>query len=148
MDTQFLLKEILGNTLQDYSWFFGAILLGIIFKKLISKYLSRLLFKIIGKKGAEVGVEKFDELLTKPIGLCVMLSIIYLGSSHIQYPPEWNLGSENEMGYRKCIWSGCRYRNFLYQHLFHVHIVSPTSSNTHMHALPMPLAILHTAQSR
>jgi MscS family membrane protein len=106
MDTQFLLKEILGNTLQDYSWFFGAILLGIIFKKLISKYLSRLLFKIIGKKGAEVGVEKFDELLTKPIGLCVMLSIIYLGSSHIQYPPEWNLGSENEMGLKMLISKG------------------------------------------
>ena len=106
MDTQFLLKEILGNTLQDYSWFFGAILLGIIFKKLISKHLSRLLFKIIGKKGAEVGVERFDELLTKPIGLCVMLSIIYMGSSHIQYPPEWNLGSENEMGLKMLISKG------------------------------------------
>ena len=106
MDTQFLLKEILGNTLQDYSWFFGAILLGIIFKKLISKYLSRLLFKIIGKKGAEVGVEKFDELLTKPIGLCIMLSIIYLGSTHISYPTEWNLATENEIGLRMFIHKG------------------------------------------
>ena len=106
MDTQFLLKEILGNTLQDYSWFFGAILLGIIFKKLISKYLSRLLFKIIGKKGAEVGVEKFDELLTKPIGLCIMLSIIYLGSTHISYPTEWNLAPENEIGLRMFIHKG------------------------------------------
>ncbi len=106
MDTQFLLKEILGNTLLDYSWFFGAILLAIIFKKLISKYLSGLLFKIIGKKGAEVGVERFDELLSKPIGLCIMLSIIYLGSSHIQYPPEWNLGSENEIGLKMLISKG------------------------------------------
>ena len=106
MDPQFLLKEILGNTLQDYSWFFGAILLGIIFKKLISKYLSRLLFKIIGKKGAEVGVEKFDELLTKPIGLCIMLSIIYLGSTHISYPTEWNLATENEIGLRMFIHKG------------------------------------------
>jgi len=106
MDPQFLLKEILGNTLQDYSWFFGAILLGIIFKKLISKYLSRLLFKIIGKKGAEVGVEKFDELLTKPIGLCIMLSIIYLGSTHISYPTEWNLAPENEIGLRMFIHKG------------------------------------------
>ena len=106
MDTQFLLKEILGNTLQDYSWFFGAILLGVIFKKLISKYLSRLLFKIIGKKGAEVGVERFDELLTKPIGLCIMLSIIYLGSAHISYPTEWNLAPENEIGLRMFIHKG------------------------------------------
>ena len=106
MDQQFLLKEILGNTLQDYSWFFGAVLLGIIFKKLISKYLSRLLFKIIGKKGAEVGVERFDELLTKPIGLCIMLSIIYLGSTHISYPTEWGLAPENEIGLRMFIQKG------------------------------------------
>jgi MscS family membrane protein len=87
----FLLKEFLGNSMQDYAWFIGAILLGLIFKKLISKYLSHLLFKIVKNKNSDVGADKFNELLTKPISLCIMLSIIYLGSSHIQYPPEWNL---------------------------------------------------------
>ncbi|MBC8266261.1 MAG: mechanosensitive ion channel family protein [Flavobacteriales bacterium] len=106
MDTQFLLTEILGNTIQDYTWFIGAVLLGFIFKKLISKYLSHLLFKIVNKKDTEVGVEKFDELLTKPIGLCIMLSIIYLGVGHIQYPPTWNLAPENEMGLRMLINKG------------------------------------------
>ena len=98
MDTNFLLTEFLGNSLQDYIWFFGAILLGLAFKKLISKYLSHLLFKIVGKRGAEVGVEKFDQLLTKPIGLFIMLSIIYLGIGHIEYPPTWNLSPSNEIG--------------------------------------------------
>jgi len=51
MESEFLLTEILGNTIQDYSWFFGAVLLGFIFKKLISKYLSHLLFKVLGEKG-------------------------------------------------------------------------------------------------
>ena len=37
MDTQFLLTEIFGNTLQEYSWFFGAIILGLLFKKLKSR---------------------------------------------------------------------------------------------------------------
>ena len=106
MDTQFLLKEILGNTLQDYSWFFGAILLGVIFKKLISKYLSHLLFKIIGKKDQSVGINKFDQLLTQPIGLCVMLSIIYLGILHIQYPPSWDLVNEDEFGLRMVVNKG------------------------------------------
>ena len=106
MDTQFLLTEIFGNTLQDYSWFFGAIILGLLFKKLISKYLSHLLFKLLGKKGIDVGIEKFDQLLTKPIGFCIMLSIIYLGSSHIQYPPTWSLDPENEVGLRMLINKG------------------------------------------
>jgi MscS family membrane protein len=106
METEFLLTEILGNTIQDYAWFFGAILVGFIFKKLISKYLSHLLFKVVGKKGAEVGIDKFDALLTKPIGLCIMLSIIYLGSSHIEYPSVWNLASENEVGLKMLINKG------------------------------------------
>lgn len=106
METEFLLIEILGNTIQDYAWFFGAILLGFIFKKLISKHLSHLLFKVVGKKGAEVGIDKFDALLTKPIAFCIMLSIIYLGSSHIEYPSTWNLAPENEVGLKMLINKG------------------------------------------
>jgi len=103
MDTQFLQTEFLGNTLQDYCWFLGAILLGLLFKKLFSRYLSRLLYKVIGKKDSEIGVEKFNELLTKPIGLFIMLSIIYLGASHIQYPPTWNLGNVEEFGLKMLV---------------------------------------------
>jgi len=50
METEFLQIEFLSNTLLDYSWFIGTILVGLLFKKLISKYLSHLLFKIVGKK--------------------------------------------------------------------------------------------------
>ena len=106
METEFLQIEFLSNTLLDYSWFIGAILVGLLFKKLISKYLSHLLFKIVGKKGAEVGVDKFDTLLTKPIGFFIMLSIIYLGSSHINYPEVWNLAPENEVGLKMLINKG------------------------------------------
>ncbi len=106
METEFLLTEILGNTIQDYAWFFGAILVGFIFKKLISKYLSHLLFKVVGKKGTEVGIDKFDALLTKPIGFCIMLSIIYLGSSHIEYPTVWNIAPESEVGLKMLINKG------------------------------------------
>ena len=106
MEIEFFQIEFLSNTLLDYSWFIGAILVGLLFKKLISKYLSHLLFKIVGKKGAELGVDKFDALLTKPIGFFIMLSIIYLGSSHINYPEVWNLDPENEVGLKMLINKG------------------------------------------
>ena len=101
-----LLEELLGNTMQDYAWFIGAILLGLIFKRIISKYFSRLLYKIINKKYSDIGIEKIDSLLTKPISLCIMLSIIYLGSSHIQYPAEWNLVDKNQIGLKMLISKG------------------------------------------
>ena len=103
MDTQLLQTEFLGNSIQDYCWFLGAIVVGLLFKKLFSRYLSRLLYKVIGKKDNEIGVEKFNELLSKPIGLFIMLSIIYLGASHIQYPPSWNLGNVEEFGLKMMV---------------------------------------------
>ncbi len=98
METQLLQTEFLGNSIQDYCWFLGAIVLGLLFKKLISRYLSKLLYKLIGKRNNEISVEKFNELLSKPIGFFIMLSIIYLGASHIEYPQNWNLVEANNFG--------------------------------------------------
>jgi len=103
--TNLLSMQILGNTIQNYVWFIGIILLGLIFKKLISKHLSRFLFRIISKEKADIGGE-FDNLLTKPIALFIMLSIIYIASSHLQYPTEWNLANEDKIGLKMLINKG------------------------------------------
>ena len=67
MDLQTLLQQVyFGNTIEDYAWFLGMFLLGLVFKKLISKYFSHLLYSLVGKNSS-VSVEQFDTLLTKPI---------------------------------------------------------------------------------
>ena len=59
----------------------------VIFKKLLSRYLSNILYKVLGnKKDNNVGIDKFDELLTKPIGFLVMLCVFYFGSSYLDFP--------------------------------------------------------------
>ena len=86
MELDTLLKQVyFGNSLQDYAWFLGMIILGFILKKLISKYLSHMLFRLIGKKST-VGVERFDALLTQPIGLFIMLSIVYIEVHTSNFP--------------------------------------------------------------
>ena len=106
MTSQFFLKEIFGNSIADYCWFFGAIIIGFTFKKLISKYLSQLLFKLLRNKKSDIELIKFDKLLSKPLGLFFMLSIMYLGVSHIEYPSSWNLASKNELGVKLFISKG------------------------------------------
>ena len=86
MDTEILLTNFLGNSMKDYIYFFGIILIGLIFKKLISKYLSNILYKVVGKKDNNIGIDKFDELLTKPIGFFIVLCFIYFGASYVSYP--------------------------------------------------------------
>ena len=107
MDIQTFLKETyLNNTIADYTWFFGAIILGLIFKRLISRYLSHLIFRLIGKKDTIVGADKFNDLLVKPIGFFIMLSIIFIGSSHIEFPVEWGLVEANKFGVRMILNKG------------------------------------------
>jgi MscS family membrane protein len=80
-DTQWL-----HNSAQNYLIFVGAILLGLVFKGLISRYLSHSLYRVIGKKEKRVGVDKFDQLLTGPIAFFIMLIIVYVGASVIKFP--------------------------------------------------------------
>ena len=86
MDLEILKTNLFGNTLKEYLFFVAIILIGLIFKKLLSKYLSNLLYKIIGEKGNNVGIDKFDELLTKPIGFFIMLCVFYFGFNYLEFP--------------------------------------------------------------
>ena len=106
MDLQTLLQQVyFGNTLEDYAWFFGMLILGLAFKKLISRYFSHLLYRLVGKNSS-VSIEQFDALLTKPIGFCVMLTIIFIGSSHIELPSTWELASKDEFGLKMVLGKG------------------------------------------
>ena len=98
-----LSAEHLGNSGFNYLIFILAILLGFIFKGLISKYLSHPLYRVIGKRETRVGVDKFDQLLTKPIAFFIMISILYLGASQLEYPKEWNLADVNEFGIKMLV---------------------------------------------
>ena len=87
MDLEILSTNFFGNTLKDYIYFFSILLIGLIFKKLLSRYLSNILYKVLGNKNDNnVGIDKFDELLTKPIGFLVMLCVFYFGTSYLDFP--------------------------------------------------------------
>ena len=103
MKEQILQSIFFGNTLEDYIFFFSTVVVGLLFKKLLSKYLSHMLYKVIGKKGSNVGVDKFDQLLTKPIGLFIMLSIIFIGSTHLQLPSFLDIGSGKDLSVQNII---------------------------------------------
>lgn len=102
----FLQSEYFGNSGTDYLIFVLTVILGLIFKGLISRYLSHSLYKIIGKKEKRVGVEKFDKLLTKPIALFIMLSIVYFGINHLSFPKEWGLAPANKLGLQMILSKG------------------------------------------
>ena len=102
----FLQNEYLENSGTSYLVFISTIILGLIFKGLISKHLSRLLYRFIGRREKRVGQQKFDELLTKPIGFLIILSILYFGANQLTFPDTWNLVSVDKLGTKMFLTKG------------------------------------------
>lgn len=86
MDFTLLNEVFFGNTLKSYLLFFGILLFGLILKKLISKYLGRLLFIFFQRFSKEIKVDKFLELLLKPIEFLITILILYAAINQLTYP--------------------------------------------------------------
>lgn len=77
-----------GNTLHAYAMFGGIILLGLLFKRIVSRFLSRLLFKLFKKFADEVRIETFVGLLLKPFEFFISVSSLYLAINQLKHPLE------------------------------------------------------------
>ncbi|HRH66270.1 MAG TPA: mechanosensitive ion channel [Bacteroidia bacterium] len=93
-------RTFLGNTLEDYLWFFGILLSGLILKKFISRFVSFLLYRVFHRYGKHIGVEKFVALLSAPVGFFLLAIIVYLACDRLTFPGEWNLVPDNVFGVR------------------------------------------------
>jgi len=96
----FFERVFLGNTVEAYCWFAGIILVGFLFKALISKVLSKLLYRFIKKYSRGVSFEKFLMLLQKPLGIFILLITFYLAMDRLDFPAEWKFVSRETFGIR------------------------------------------------
>ncbi|MFL5765365.1 MAG: mechanosensitive ion channel family protein [Bacteroidia bacterium] len=100
-------RTFLGNSLQAYCWFTGIILIGLLFKRILSKLLTAFVFRFLKKYSTGVGYDKLLVLLKKPLGVFIVLLSIYFAFDHLSFPPEWNFASIDRFGLRMVL-----YRSF------------------------------------
>lgn len=100
-------RTFLGNTLENFCWFAGIILVGLIFQRLLSKLLTLFVFKFLQKYSKGVGYDKLLVLLKKPMGIFILLVSIYFAFDRLTFPSEWNLVSIENFGLRLIL-----YRSF------------------------------------
>ncbi|EDM36305.1 hypothetical protein PBAL39_11392 [Pedobacter sp. BAL39] len=86
IDSQFFEQVFWGNTIQRYCLFAGIILFGILFKRIISRVLSLLLFKLFRSFSAAIGNDTFVALLLKPIAFFISLCSYYLAVNQLKHP--------------------------------------------------------------
>lgn len=100
---EFFSFSFLGNTMDKYCWFIGIILFGIIFKRLLSKLLGHILYRLFRKQAVHIGIKKFFELTRKPIGYFLLMIFIYIAADFLELPKEWHLASKEEFGLKMLV---------------------------------------------
>ncbi|MEQ9187491.1 MAG: mechanosensitive ion channel family protein [Cryomorphaceae bacterium] len=90
----------LGNTVQDYLWVVGALIFGFIFLRFVSHRISDLIFRLIVGSSKAVDNSELYNLLERPLKWLIMLIVLFVGTSHLDYPVGWEMAPKEEFGIR------------------------------------------------
>ncbi|RMG81758.1 MAG: mechanosensitive ion channel family protein [Bacteroidetes bacterium] len=98
---EFLQQQFFGNSVEDYLWAIGFILLAIVFERFLSRTITNLIFKAFSKILKDVSKEEMFHILHKPLSWVVILIISYFATLHLEYPAEFDFGDDpNKMSVR------------------------------------------------
>jgi MscS family membrane protein len=87
---QFLDREFYSNTIRDYLWIAGIILFVILLNRVISKYIAIFLSNIFIKAWNTFDEKKFVQLIIKPLGIFLVISVSIIAFYRLRFPPEIN----------------------------------------------------------
>lgn len=87
----FLVRVYYGNTVEDYLWFIGIIIIGLILKRYLAIVLTRGVFRLLKKYSTGVGFQKLLALVQRPMNIFILLVTFYLAFSYIDFPKEWRM---------------------------------------------------------
>ena len=85
-DNTFWQHAIWGNSLKSYALLLSILLVGIVLKRLFSRLISKLLYRLFGRFKEGIKAQTFVSLLLKPIELFILLDVIYLAINQLSYP--------------------------------------------------------------
>ncbi|MER2997347.1 mechanosensitive ion channel family protein [Pontibacter populi] len=83
---EILQYEFLGNSVTNYLWFVGILLFGFIFKTMLSKLVSTVLYKLVKRFWHEDNLPTFRKLLIQPLEVLLFLVFLYFAFQVLDYP--------------------------------------------------------------
>lgn len=108
-DFENILQQVyLGNTVRDYLWVVGSLLVGFIFLRFLAHRVSDLLFRLVSKATNAINKDALYNLIGAPLRWFIMLMVLFVCTSHLEYPAEWNLAPRSEWGVKMVV-----YRTYL-----------------------------------
>ena len=103
---EFLQTEFLENSIKSYILFASILLLGLLFKSLISSYFRKIIYKVVGDSSNTDGKSEFDLLLKKPLRYFLIILILFFSFNQLSFPKSWNLIGSEELGIKMILDKG------------------------------------------
>jgi len=88
---KFLQQELLNNTIESYLYVAGIILLALFVKRLVSKYLAKLLYKLVAKAARNIARQSFLDLVVQPLDMFLLLLISIISLDKLNAPDEFSI---------------------------------------------------------
>lgn len=86
----FLQGKFLDNTFQSYLLVIASLLVALIIKRFISRYLASVIFKLVMKSDTTINKQGFINLIVQPLDLFLVLFITFLAIDRLHYPSAFN----------------------------------------------------------
>ena len=99
----FFEKEFLENSGLDWTYFIAILLASIFLRSVLSKSISHIIYLIFRKSAVEIGRDKFDQMVKRPLEFIIILAGIYTASFYVQAPESWGLAPLGEFGVRTVV---------------------------------------------
>ncbi len=78
----------LENTIRSYLWVIGTIIFVLLLKRIISKYLAGLMFRVVHRFWKGVDKRSFINLLVQPLGLFLVILVTIIALHKLTFPAE------------------------------------------------------------
>lgn len=94
---------ILDNSIKDYLFFVGLLLLGFLLRKFLVRIVSMGIFRLVKYYSTSIKKEDFIRLVSEPLSWTIFLIFLYLATEHIEFPSQWDLVSKENFGLKMII---------------------------------------------
>lgn len=88
---EFLSQKILDNSVEQYAWFFGILLVVFLFKRYISGILGTLIYNFFRKYTKENRVKQFNALIFRPASWFIILLTASFAFRLLKFPKAWDV---------------------------------------------------------
>ncbi len=86
---EFLSHKILDNSIKQYAWFFGILLIVFLFKRYISGALGAIIYNFFRRYTKENRVKQFNALIFRPASWLIILFAASLSFQILIFPSAW-----------------------------------------------------------